>query len=115
MSLKNIMIDIDGTICEDIPNERDDLFLTAKLEPNAVESVNKLYELSGNIITIFTARKEEHREDTTKWLNDNGFKYHNLLMNKPRGGNYVWIDNLDVIGVKYDENKNNWNNILENI
>ena len=30
---------------------------------------------------------------TVDWLNKNGFKYHNLLMNKPRGGNYHWIDN----------------------
>ena len=139
MDLQNIMIDIDGTICEDIPNERSDLFSTAKLKPNAVESVNKLYDgdaiivyadescvhtnhsmknkanaLSKNTITIFTERKEEHREVTTKWLNKNGFKYHNLLMNKPRGGNYIWIDNLDVIGIKYCNN-NNWNNILKKI
>ena len=131
MDLQNIMIDIDGTICEDIPNERSDLFSTAKLKPNAVESVNKLYDgdaiivyadescvhtnhsmknkanaLSKNTITIFTERKEEHREVTTKWLNKNGFKYHNLLMNKPRGGNYIWIDNLDVIGIKYCNNNN---------
>ena len=137
MALQNIMIDIDGTICEDIPNERSDLFLTAKLKPNAVESVNKLYDgsavivyadescvhtnhstergedaISENIITIFTARKEEHREVTTEWLNKNGFKYHNLLMNKPRGGNYIWIDNLSVKGIHY---KNNWDKVMTQI
>ncbi|GIR82143.1 MAG: hypothetical protein CM15mP83_8690 [Flavobacteriaceae bacterium] len=30
---------------------------------------------------------------TEDWLNSNGFKYHSLLMGKPRGGNYHWIDN----------------------
>ena len=45
---------------------------------------------------------------------ENGFKYHNLLMNKPRGGNYIWIDNLDVTGVKYS-NTNNWQQIYNSI
>ena len=36
-----------------------------------------------------------------------GFKYHGLLMGKPRGGNYIWIDNLDVKGIKYDKTGTN--------
>ena len=28
--------------------------------------------------------------------------YHNLLMNKPRGGNYHWIDNHIVRGTRYN-------------
>ena len=31
-------------------------------------------------------------------------------MNKPRGGNYIWIDNLDVKGIKY---QNNWKQVLD--
>ena len=106
----NLLIDIDGTVSDDIPNENPELFSDAKVLNNAVESVNKLYSNSNNRITFFTARTEEHREVTKKWLEKNGFKYHNLLMNKPRGGNYVWIDNLDVTGIKYHEN-NNWEKI----
>ena len=30
---------------------------------------------------------------TEEWLKKHGFKYHSLLMGKPRGGNYHWIDN----------------------
>ena len=30
-------------------------------------------------------------------------------MDKPSGGNYVWIDNLDVKGIKY---RNNWDNVI---
>ena len=97
----NILIDIDGTVSEDIPNERSELFSRAKVLENSVESVNKLYE-QGHSIIFFTARKEEHRVDTEDWLNRNGFKYHSLLMNKPRGGRYIWIDNLDVKGIKYN-------------
>ena len=31
----------------------------------------------------------------------NGFKYHGLIMGKPRGGNYHWIDNLKVQATQY--------------
>lgn len=108
--MKNILIDIDGTVSDDIPNEKSHLFSTAKILDGAVEAVNKLY--SNNIITFFTARREEHREVTEEWLNKNGFKYHQLLMNKPRGGNYVWIDNLDVEGIKY---KDDWNEVIKKL
>ena len=104
---KNIMIDIDGTVSEDIPNEEAYRFADAIILDNSVENVNNLYN-KGHIITFFTARKEIHREVTEEWLNKHGFKYHQLLMNKPRGGNYVWIDNLDVWGIKFE---NNWNDI----
>lgn len=106
---KNILIDIDGTVSEDIPNEESNRFGSAYVLENSVQSVNKLFE-EGHSITFFTARQEKHREVTLKWLTDHGFKFHGLLMGKPRGGNYVWIDNLDVEGVLY---KNNWNELVE--
>jgi hypothetical protein len=107
----NILVDIDGTVCEDIPNEESELFAEAEVLENAVESVNKLYNTKGNTVTFFTSRTEEHREVTEKWLKKHKFLYHGLIMNKPRGGNYVWIDNLDVSGVKYDAKINDWKNI----
>ena len=106
---KNIMIDIDGTVSEDIPNEESYKFENALVLHDAVDNVNKLFEMGHNI-TFFTARQECHRQVTEKWLNKNGFKYHALLMNKPRGGNYVWIDNLDVWGIKFE---NNWKDITD--
>ena len=53
------------------------------------------------MITFFTSRTEEHRKITEKWLNKNGFKYHGLLMGKPRGGNYHWVDNHIVRATRY--------------
>ena len=106
---KNILIDIDGKVSEDIPNEESNRFGSAYVLENSVQSVNKLFE-EGHSITFFTARQEKHREVTLKWLTDHGFKFHGLLMGKPRGGNYVWIDNSDVEGVLY---KNNWNELVE--
>jgi uncharacterized HAD superfamily protein len=96
----NMLIDIDGTICEDIPNDEADRFPDAKVFPGAVEWVNKLYE-EGHIITFFTARLPQHWRITAKWLDRHGFKYHSILCGKPRGGNYVWVDNLDVTAVKF--------------
>jgi len=90
--VKNYLIDIDGTICDDIPNEEPERMVTAELYPDALEVLNKWYE-EGHIITFFTSRTEDHRKITETWLDDNGFKYHGLLMGKPRGGNYHWIDN----------------------
>jgi len=101
--IKNYLIDIDGTICDDIPNEQPDRMATAKLYPEALKTLNKWYK-EGHIITFFTSRLEIHRDVTEKWLIENGFKYHALLMDKPRGGNYHWIDNHMVRATRYEGN-----------
>lgn len=99
--VKNFLIDIDGTICEDIPNEEPERMETCAVYPGAQETINKWYD-EGHVITFFTSRLEKHREVTTIWLNENGFKYHGILMDKPRGGNYHWIDNHIVRATRYE-------------
>ncbi len=89
---KNFLIDIDGTICDDIPNEEPERMATAQVYPDALAILNKWYD-QGHIITFFTSRTEAHREVTEQWLQEHGFKYHGCLFGKPRGGNYHWIDN----------------------
>ena len=98
--IKNYLIDIDGTICDDIPNEEPERMLTAEVYPDALVTLNKWYD-EGHIITFFTSRTEEHREITEYWLNKQGFKYHGLLVGKPRGGNYHWIDNHMVKATRF--------------
>ena len=90
--IKNYRIDIDGTVCDDVPNEEPERMGTCEVYPDALEICNKWYD-EGHIITFFTSRTEEHREITEYWLKKHGFKYHGLLVGKPRGGNYHWIDN----------------------
>ena len=107
--VKNYMIDIDGTITDDVPNEEPERMSTVEPYEGAVESINKWYD-QGHIITFFTSRTDTHREITEEWLNKNNFKYSELLMNKPRGGNYVWIDNLDVTGIKFEKG---WKHVTE--
>ncbi|MCB0660154.1 MAG: phosphoheptose isomerase [Saprospiraceae bacterium] len=98
--IKNYLIDIDGTICDDVPNEEPERMATVEPYADALEICNKWYD-EGHIITFFTSRTEEHRVVTEKWLNDNGFKYHGLLVGKPRGGNYHWIDNHMVKATRF--------------
>lgn len=98
--IKNYLIDIDGTICDDVPNEEPERMATVEPYADALEICNKWFD-EGHIITFFTSRTEEHRVVTEKWLNDNGFKYHGLLVGKPRGGNYHWIDNHMVKATRF--------------
>jgi hypothetical protein len=102
-STKIYLVDIDGTICDDIPNEESEKFATADHFPDALETINKWFD-AGDEIHFFTARIEEHRDATESWLKDKGFKYHTLIMNKPRikdGQEYHWIDNKPVRATRY--------------
>ena len=51
---KNYLIDIDGTICEDIPNEEPERMATAKVFDNVAEQINKWYD-EGHQICFFTS------------------------------------------------------------
>ena len=99
--IKNFLIDIDGTITEDVPNEEPERMKTCEPFPDALETINKWFD-EGHIITFFTSRTEEHREVTEAWLDNHGFKYHGILFGKPRGGNYHWIDNHIVRATRFN-------------
>ena len=98
--IKNYLIDIDGTICDDVPNEEPERMVDVPFYPDALEIINTWYD-EGHIITFFTSRTEAHREITETWLKKCGFKYHGLLVGKPRGGNYHWIDNHIVKATRF--------------
>jgi hypothetical protein len=74
--------------------------VTAELYPDALETLNRWYD-EGHVIYFFTSRTEAHREITEEWLKRYGFKYHGMVMGKPRGGNYHWIDNHLVKATRY--------------
>ena len=100
-NIKNYLIDIDGTITDDVPNEDPERMKVVKPYDGSVELIKEWFD-EGHIITFFTSRGSELREITETWLKDNEFKYHNLLMDKPRGGNYHWIDNHIVRATRYN-------------
>jgi hypothetical protein len=106
------LIDIDGTVCDDIPNEESHKFILAEPFIESRDRINEWF-MDGNYICFFTARTEDHRDVTDRWLKQHSFKYHQLLMDKPRsmnGEEYVWIDNHPVRGVTY---KGTWSNLVE--
>jgi len=111
--MKIFLIDIDGTICDDIRNEDSHLYPDAKPIQGSLEQINKWYD-EGNTITFFTAREEKDRNVTIDWLNKHNVKFHGLIMGKPRCKNendeYVWIDNRPVRGITY---KGIWGSLTE--
>ena len=54
--IKNYLIDIDGTICDDIPNEEPERMATTNLYPDALKTLNKWHK-EGHYITFFTSIK----------------------------------------------------------
>jgi len=98
--VKNYLIDIDGTVTEDVPNEEPERMATCEPFADALEILNKWHK-DGHFITFFTSRTENHREVTEFWLAKHNFKYHGLVMGKPRGGNYHWIDNHIVRATRF--------------
>jgi uncharacterized HAD superfamily protein len=98
-----IIIDLDGTICTEEKTYSRSL---AKPIEGAIESINKLYQ-KGHIIIIYSSRTWMEYELTSHWLNENGVKYHQLILGKPIGD--VWIDDR---AIKFDKN---WISIVNNL
>jgi len=97
----NYLIDIDGTITEDVPNEEPERMKICKPFADARDTINRWYD-EGHKICFFSSRTEDLREITETWLTENGFKFHSVLLGKPRGGNYHWIDNHIVKATRYN-------------
>ena len=110
---KIFLIDIDGTICEDIKNEDSHLYPNAEVYPEALKIINKWAD-EGNTIVFFTAREYKDKSTTLAWLWKHGFKFNDLITDKPRCGDpkdeYVYIDNRSVRGVTF---KGNWTELKE--
>jgi uncharacterized HAD superfamily protein len=107
--IKNYLIDIDGTITDDVPNEEPWRMETCLPYDGSVEMINKWYD-KGNVITFFTSRTESHRKVTEEWLNKHGYRYHGILMNKPRGGQYHIIDNHVIKATRF---KGKWSKMIK--
>jgi uncharacterized HAD superfamily protein len=99
-NIKNYLIDIDGTITDDIPNEYPEEMKTCLPFEGSVEMINGWYD-EGHIITFFTSRTDEHNVITKQWLDKHGYKYHGIMFNKPRGGQYHVIDNHVVKATRF--------------
>ena len=79
MKPKVVFIDIDGTICTEEKTFERSLAQPLK---GALEAVNKFYN-EGHTVVFYTARGWEQYRMTKAWLDEYGFKYHQLQMGKP--------------------------------
>jgi hypothetical protein len=51
--IKNYLIDIDGTVCDDVPNEEPERMVTATPYEGSREIINGWYD-EGHVITFFS-------------------------------------------------------------
>ena len=98
---KVMFIDIDGTLCENVPNEKWSKMPSA--EP-WMENIDKLkrWKEEGAFICLFSSRLEAMRSYTEQWLIRYKVPYDLLILNKPRlkeNGEYYFIDNHKVRGI----------------
>jgi uncharacterized HAD superfamily protein len=105
VEMKIFLIDIDGTICEDIRNEEGlERMADAEPIPEAIEWVNRKHE-EGHYICFFTARTDEHKAVTMEWLDAHDVKHDDIIFNKPRKTEdhteYHMIDNAYVRATTY--------------
>lgn len=97
----NFMIDIDGCLCEHVDNEEVEKMVTVEPNTDARTKVNKWYD-EGHYVCFFTSRLDAHKKVTETWLNIHGFKYHQIIFNKPRGGNYHYIDDKPIRATRFE-------------
>ena len=100
MAKKIFIIDIDGTVCEDVLNEEgSERMANAKPYPDVIKQIGRWFD-EGHLICFFTARTNEHKSVTEEWLKRNGVKYHQIIYGKPRRNSnhveYHFIDNATV-------------------
>ena len=82
--MKIFIIDIDGTICENVKNEEGlEKMRNARPFPDSINEINRMYD-EGHYICFFTARTDDHKEVTEEWLRIHNVKFHKILFNKPR-------------------------------
>ena len=95
---KNFIVGIDDCICVTRSSKRG---LSAKNVAEAEEIlgarswINKRYD-EGHNICFLTTRKERLRAPTEAWLKEHGFKYHSLIMDRPKAQHYHYIDDRHV-------------------
>jgi len=104
--LKKIVVDLDGTLCEDTRGKN---YVNPEPKLDVIELVNWYYD-QGCDVTIFTARgmgrfdgdgnacDKNFRSLTQDWLEKHGVKHHRLMFGKPAADVYI-----DDKGMRPDE------------
>jgi capsule biosynthesis phosphatase len=103
--MNNYVIDVDGTICEELGESY--TYMTVPAKVDLIKKINELYD-AGSKITLFTARgmrtfsgdiekiNGSVRPILVDWLQRNGVKYTELVMGKPWHPNVYYIDDRNL-------------------
>lgn len=81
----DIYVDLDGTLTLETEGHN---YIARTPRTKTIEKINKLYN-SGNVITIWTARWEEDKEITLRWLRKHGVLFNRLILGKPTFDLYI--------------------------
>lgn len=95
--MKTIIVDLDGTICEERSTFERAL---AQPLPGAASYLEKLWEEGCHII-IYTTRNWSEYPMTKHWLTVHHIPHHQLICGKPLGD--VWIDDRAVRFKSWDQ------------
>ena len=99
--MRKVIIDLDGTICQELPTFEKSL---AKPKKGAKKFINSLFRK--NFIIIYTARGWSEYKVTKKWLKTFKIKHHLLMCGKPIYD--IWIDDRCI---KFES----WEDIRKNL
>jgi uncharacterized HAD superfamily protein len=94
-----IVVDLDGTICEEMPTFEKAL---AKPKKRAIRYLNSLSK-KGHFIIIYTARGWAEYNMTYSWLNEHSIPFDVLMMGKPIYD--IWIDDRAIKFTSWDNIK----------
>jgi len=89
----NIAVDIDGVLTKETQGHGHEQYLLRTPDKEMIYAITCLRE-RGHHIILFSARHEEDREITCRWLKDHGVQYDQLILGKPHYD--IFIDDLSV-------------------
>lgn len=78
----HIAVDIDGVLTLEVEGWEEKIYSDRIPNRENIHLVNELYD-AGCRIDLFSARHEEDRRVTKRWLDKYGVRFHSLILGKP--------------------------------
>jgi len=99
---KNFILGFEDCVCKLPPHDQarsvDELVVAISRAveiPGAREWVNRLFE-QGHCVCFFSPLPQEVQSTVRVWLEDHGFKFSSVIMNKPKALLYHYVDDRHV-------------------
>jgi len=78
-----IAVDIDGVLTLETEGFGEEIYWNRTPWTDNIRFVNNLYK-AGHHVILYSARYEEDRQVTVRWLRRHKVKYHELILEKPK-------------------------------